>query len=298
MADEIVQKEDGRIQVILDADKREPQHKEDVVAVRNPMYLLELAINKDADVDKLEKLMALKERWDAEEARKAYIQAMSEFQSKCPAIRKTKKGGETKAGVVAYYYAPLESMVAQTQQLVKECGFSYTFDTPIQKETGVEVAITVSHIQGHSKTSTVFMPFVSKTGVMSDPQVIGATMTYAKRYAYANAFGIMTMDDDTDAVDEETTTKFTQLIQHWDVSDHLVSIAKQMISKNAFNQFIMTIPNAEQVTSFKSLLAKIDVKYHQQLWTDFQKQTKSTADDWLTKLSASKLIKQTEVKNE
>ena len=45
----------------------------------------------------------------------------------------------------------------------------------MQKEGGVEVAITVSHIQGHSKTSTVFMPFVSKTGVMSGPQVIGAT---------------------------------------------------------------------------------------------------------------------------
>lgn len=274
-------------------DAVEIPHKEDAVAnYNNPMYLLELAINKDADVDKLEKLMALKERWDAEEARKAFIQAMSEFQSKCPAIKKTKEGGRTKAGEVAYYYAPLESMVAQTQQLVKECGFSYTFDTPMQKEGGVEVAITVSHVQGHSKTSTVFMPFVSKTGVMSDPQVIGATMTYAKRYAYGNAFGIMTMDDDTDAIDEDTTAKFNEILQYWDVKDKLLSIANGITSKNVFQQFMQSLPNVEHLTKFKELLPKIDKQYHSKLWQDFQTQTATSADNWLDKLSKSKLIKQ------
>lgn len=278
---------------VEDVKAEEIPHKEEgVTNYNNPMYLLELAINKDADVDKLEKLMALKERWDAEEARKAFIQAMSDFQSKCPAIKKTKEGGKTKAGDVAYYYAPLESMVAQTQQLVKECGFSYTFDTPMQKEGGVEVAITVSHVQGHSKTSTVFMPFVSKTGVMSDPQVIGATMTYAKRYAYGNAFGIMTMDDDTDAIDEDTTVKFTQFLQHWDKVDHLVAIANGITSKTAFNQFINSLPNVEQITGFRNLLAKIDKAVHPKLWNDFQRQTSTSANDWLLKLSQSKLIKE------
>lgn len=278
--------------VVNEIEAESIPRREDIVIVHNPMYLLELAISKDADVDKLEKLMALKERWDAEEARKAFIQAMSDFQSKCPAIKKTKEGGKTKAGEVAYYYAPLESMVAQTQQLVKECGFSYTFDTPMQKEGGVEVAITVSHIQGHSKTSTVFMPFVSKTGVMSDPQVIGATMTYAKRYAYGNAFGIMTMDDDTDAIDEDTTAKFNEILKLWVVKDHLIAIANGLTSKNAFNQFMMSLPNAEQLLEFHKILGKVDEKYHPKLYTDFQRQTSTSANDWLLKLSQSKLIKE------
>jgi len=277
---------------MADIETVEPKQTEVVTNVNNPMYLLELAISKDADVDKLEKLMVLKERWDAEEARKAFIQAMSDFQSKCPAIRKTKAGGSTKGGQVAYYYAPLESMVAQTQQLVKECGFSYTFDTPMQKEGGVEVAITVAHIQGHSKTSIVFMPFVTKTGVMSDPQVIGATMTYAKRYAYGNAFGIMTMDDDTDAIDEDIIAKFTQILQHWDVKDHLIKIANTISSKTTLEQFMQALPNVEQLDKFKGLLPKIDKQYYPKLWQDFQTQTSTSADNWLDKLSQSKLIKE------
>lgn len=286
MDDNLGMSEENAIEV------KEIQPKKDAVAVHNPMYLLELAINKDADVDKLEKLMALKERWDAEEARKAYIQAMSEFQSKCPAIKKTKKGGETKAGVVAYYYAPLESMVAQTQHLVKECGFSYTFDTPIQKEGGVEVAITVSHIQGHSKTSTVFMPLVSKTGVMSDPQVIGATMTYAKRYAYGNAFGIMTMDDDTDSITQSLYDELNELLKDWKFkNDYINTVISSIESRKIMEDFIAELPTIGQTAKFIELLSKIDESKHRALWVDFQKQRKLTADKWLQNLSASKLIK-------
>ena len=39
-----------------------------------------------------------------------------------------------------------------------------------------------------------------KTAMMNAPQQTAATMTYAKRYAFCNAFGIMTGDEDTDAV--------------------------------------------------------------------------------------------------
>ena len=47
-----------------------------------PAKLLELAISKDVDIDKLEKLMQLQERWDANQAKKAFLNAMSVFQSK------------------------------------------------------------------------------------------------------------------------------------------------------------------------------------------------------------------------
>ena len=64
---------------------------------------------------------------------------------------------------------------------------------------------------GHSETTDVDIPMVSKTGIMNAPQQVMATVTFAKRYALKNAFGIETGDADIDAVvGKEKDTKPTQ----------------------------------------------------------------------------------------
>jgi hypothetical protein len=55
-----------------------------------PMGILQMAISQGADIDKLTKLMELKERWDATEARKAYVQAMADFKTEAIVITKDK----------------------------------------------------------------------------------------------------------------------------------------------------------------------------------------------------------------
>jgi len=44
------------------------------------------------------------------------------------------------------------------------------------------------------------VPLGNKTSVMSQTQVVAAALTFAKRYAFCNAFGIMTGDDDNEKV--------------------------------------------------------------------------------------------------
>jgi hypothetical protein len=64
------------------------------------------------------------------------------------------------------------------------------------------VECIVTHIDGHSQSS----PFTVAIGAeqyMTDTQKMGARSTFAKRYAFCDAFGIMTGDDDTDAVEDE-----------------------------------------------------------------------------------------------
>lgn len=39
----------------------------------NPMHLVEMAINKDLDIEKLEKLMEMQVKWDEREAEKQYF---------------------------------------------------------------------------------------------------------------------------------------------------------------------------------------------------------------------------------
>ena len=71
---------------------------------------------------------------------------------------------------------------------------------------GVKVVCIVKHSAGHSESTSIQVPFGTKTNVMSAPQVVASSITFASRYAFKNAFGIMTGDEDNDAnfkVDDE-----------------------------------------------------------------------------------------------
>ena len=258
----------------------------------NPLSIINKAIDAGAGVDALEKLMDLQERWEKRQARKAFDEAMMKFQAECPIIKKIKEGGQTKAGQTAYHYAPLEYIVEQTKEYIAKNGFSYLINLDFPEAGKVKAICKVRHTAGHEEQSVMEVPMMRQTGVMSEAQVVAATTTFAKRYAFCNAFGIMTMDDDTDAVDEDTIAKFNNILKQWDVKNHLVSVANTITSKNAFRQLVDSLPTTEQLNKFKELLLKVDKQYHYKLWTDFQKQTNQSADGWLEKLSQSRLIKE------
>ena len=134
----------------------------------------------------------------AELAKEQFDHAMAKFQGECPVIKKDKPGGKTNGGAVAYYYAPLDSIVQQTKDLIQKNGFSYAIQTQT-KENNVKVTCIVKHESGHSESSDVEVPLGTKTQVMSASQVVASALTFAKRYAFCNAFGILTGDDDDDA---------------------------------------------------------------------------------------------------
>lgn len=162
----------------------------------NMLSIIEQAVTSNIPVESLEKLLELKERFDKEQARKAYITAISTFQGKCPIIVKTKKG-------VNYMYAPLESIVEQVRPILVECGLSYRIEAKIE-ENVVTATCIITHVDGHSESSS----FTSKSEVLvsnkgnlvrTAMQDTASALTFAKRYAFTNALGIMTGDEDTDA---------------------------------------------------------------------------------------------------
>ena len=65
-----------------------------------------------ANLHQLEKLLLLKERWDAAQAKKSFLAAISRFQSQIPVIQKKKQVGYTgKSGqLVGYKYAELSEI--------------------------------------------------------------------------------------------------------------------------------------------------------------------------------------------
>lgn len=155
------------------------------------------AIAQNLPVETMERLFSLRERVKAEQAREGFIGAMAKFQSECPVIVKTKEVS-TNSGQHAYSYAPIESIVAQVKEALRNNGFSYSTNMKML-ENAVEVSVKVQHVLGHSEVTEMTVPLGTKTGVMSASQVVAAASTFAKRYAFLNAFGILTGDEDNDA---------------------------------------------------------------------------------------------------
>ena len=162
-----------------------------------PEVLISQGIQKGLSVDVMERLLAMRTAIKQERAKEEYDRAMAAFQSECPTIKKTKEV-KTKSGIIAYRYAPIESIVEQVKNALQKHGFSYSTKMELL-EGGVKVICRVTHTSGHSEESPMQVPFGNKTDIMSNTQVAAAAQTFAKRYAFCNAFGILTGDEDTDA---------------------------------------------------------------------------------------------------
>lgn len=171
------------------------------VATTSPTHLIEMAISQNADVDKLERLMDMQERWENREAEKAFNRAISEFQSICPRIVKSKQGH-------GYKYATLGDIQAQIKDTARKCGISWRWETKEQTAEQLTVKCIVTHVDGHSQSteSTTFIEPPNK--MQSRTQMVGVATTYAQRYSLIGALGISTADEDMDGrLPQEFRTK-------------------------------------------------------------------------------------------
>ena len=150
---------------------------------------IEMAISSNADIDKLSKLMEMQFAWEKRNAQRDFLDAMSRFQSMCPDIKKLKQGHN-------YKYAPLSDIVAQTKELIAQCGLSYRFEQ-LQENGVITITCIVSHVAGHSVSTTLSSP-PETSGSKNAIQAIGSAVQYLMRYTFICAFGITTADEDMD----------------------------------------------------------------------------------------------------
>jgi len=161
--------------------------------VNSPAEMIRIAVSGGADLEKLKGLLDLQERWEANEARKAYHRAMSEFKANPPKIKKDKKVSYKD---VRYSHASLANVVEQITKELSKHGLSASWST---KQNG-QIAVTcrITHVQGHSE-ETCISAQADATGSKNSIQAIGSTITYLERYTLLSALGLATYDQDDDA---------------------------------------------------------------------------------------------------
>lgn len=160
-----------------------------------PVSLLQQAIEKGLDVEQLEKLVGLQERWEENKARKQFFQAFTEFQSKCPEIRKSK---QVKFKETEYKYAPLADITRQIAKTLDDCKLSYRWEIQDDEKT-IKVTCLISHIEGHTERTTMTAN-PDTSGSKNAIQARGSAIEYMKRYTLIGALGLSTTDTDTDGM--------------------------------------------------------------------------------------------------
>lgn len=161
----------------------------------NPGALLQMAFERGVDVDQLEKIMGLYERWQEREQEKEMNADLAEFRASCPPIPRTKEV-KTRNGELLYRYAELDDIESIVRPLLKERGMTFDYDVKAGPDNSLVVACCLRHNNGLKRESTFPIPNVQ--GSNTNPaQDQGIKNTYGKRYALQNILGI-TPEDDTD----------------------------------------------------------------------------------------------------
>jgi hypothetical protein len=183
-------------------------------AALTPIELVRMAVSQNADVDKLQKLLELQERWEANQARKAFEIAFAAFKAEAPRLEKTKtvdfpgKSG----GRVNYKYTPLDVVANTLGPVLAKHGLSYNWKQEPALEGNIRVICILKHFQGHSETNTLEGP-PETSGTKNPLQSIGSTVSLLRRYTLLGALGMATSDEDTDGVTMGEAADFIAHIQ-------------------------------------------------------------------------------------
>lgn len=169
-----------------------------------PMEMLDRAVTQGASVETLSQLMALQERWEANQARKAFDEAMAAAKANMPAIIKTRKVDFTTGkGRTNYQYEDLASIMNQIGPVLSANGLSVRYRTTAEPNQPISVTCIISHRMGHSEENTL-MAGKDDSGNKNSIQAIGSTVTYLQRYTLKAALGLAAAADDDDGAGADT----------------------------------------------------------------------------------------------
>jgi hypothetical protein len=184
-------------QALVEID-HEPQARKMVSAPTvTPMDMIDRALAANATPETLERLLALQERWEASQARKAFDEAMAAAKAEIPVILKNKLVDFTgKTGIrTRYKHEDLGEIARTVDPILAKYGLSYRFRTQSPVGEPVSVTCIVSHRGGHSEENTLVGPR-DDSGNKNPLQQVGSTISFLQRYTLKAALGLAAAEDD------------------------------------------------------------------------------------------------------
>jgi hypothetical protein len=175
-------------------------------AALTPMDMLNRAVSSGATPEVLERFMAMHERWEDRENRKAFDGAMASAKAEIPNISKNRTVDFTSAkGRTNYRYEDLGEIARVVNPILGKYGLSYRFRTTAHINEPVSVTCIVSHRDGHFEENTLCAGR-DDSGNKNPIQMIGSTLTYLQRMTLKAALGLAASNDDDGKASDNSST--------------------------------------------------------------------------------------------
>jgi hypothetical protein len=175
-----------------------------------PMDMLNRAVESGAGIDVLEKLMSLQERWERNQGRKAFDNAIAEAKAELAGkpILKTKTVSFGGKGA-SYKHETLDGVLSVVTPILAKHGLSVRFRTSSTPNEPISVTCIISHREGHAEENTL-QAGRDDSGAKNAIQGIGSTVSYLQRYTLKAALGLAAADDDDGKASGEDMTPITE----------------------------------------------------------------------------------------
>jgi len=158
-----------------------------------PMEMLGRAIQMGQTPETLERLLSLQERWERNEARKAYDEAMAAAAAELPPVLKDATVSHG-AGKAQYKHETLGAIEKAVRPVLSRHGLHYRWRTNSENPERIMVTCIISGHGYHEENSLAGPP--DQSGAKNAIQAIGSTTTYLQRYTLKAALGIAATEDD------------------------------------------------------------------------------------------------------
>lgn len=175
---------------------------DEALAVQRPTLLdiIDRASREKVDVGTLKELWAMNLEWEANEARKAFVEAMNKFKAKNVQLPRNKHvkvvpKDESKKGA-DYWHITLDRACEIIVPALNEVGISHRWEMEHDKEW-IKCSCILTHKMGH-KEKTTLAGCADNTGGKNSIQAIASTVTYLQRYTLLAATGLAALNTDND----------------------------------------------------------------------------------------------------
>lgn len=191
---------------------KEKINKELMAPGQSPVSIIMSLMDKsaDMDLDRVEKFLTIQKQWEADQAKKAYHQAMAQFKAEKIDIKKDKKVKyATDKGTTSYKHATL----GQVTELINAALSKYDLSAgwELDQSNGIRVTCRITHSMGHSE-STSLQAAADTSGGKNAIQALGSTISYLERYTLLALTGIATQDQDDDGANSASPNTEVQYL--------------------------------------------------------------------------------------
>ncbi|MBB4077105.1 hypothetical protein GGR08_001422 [Bartonella fuyuanensis] len=156
--------------------------------------ILNKALENDVDMDRLERLIALREKEIERQNYQNFVRDFSAMQTEYQNIQKNANNTHTNS-----QYATLDQHIDAVKKTLSKYHFALFSRIKEQTQGAIVIEMTLIHPSGNKVSTEGEFPYDVK-GCKSTIQSVGSTITYARRYLLGMLLNVASKEDDTDGI--------------------------------------------------------------------------------------------------